>query len=387
MDVPGTGASIRALSAPTDPPRLARVVAVTAAGTSGGVLLVSSNGAGMGHLTRLLAIGRRLDDDVPRTFFSLSSAVPAMAAAGAGWEYCPSAGALGGSGAAWNDMFAERFRLVLGTYRPSVVVFDGTWPYSGLVRVRREVPATRFVWSRRAMWKPSVTGDHLGLARAFDLVVEPGEYAGAVDVGATTRATDAVRVAPVTLVDPEDLLPREVARRELGLPEQGRALLLTLGAGNINDISSDVGAVVGAVRDRHPGWTVWLTRPPISETGPPPEGVSTLQVYPLARYLRAFDGAVAAAGYNAFHELLAAGVPTVWVPNLGTTTDDQLARARFAQDAGVGWCVPDVPAGIDDALAGLVDDDRRATMAAEAVRTYPGNGAGPAAALVGGLLP
>jgi len=352
----------------------------------GGVLLVSSNGAGMGHLTRLLAVSTRLPAEVTRTFLSLSSAVPAVQELGAAWEFCPSWGAIGGSKAAWNDMFAARLRLTLRTYRPQVVVFDGTWPYAGLVKVLTESPDVRSVWSRRAMWRATVAGDHLDVARLFDLVLEPGEYAGERDVGATTRRTDATRVGPITLLDPNQLLSREDARVGLGMPAQGRALLLTLGAGNINDISTDVGAVVSAVRAEHPGWGVWLTRPPIAERGQDLAGVSTLQVYPLARYLRAFDGAVAAAGYNSYHELLGAGVPTVWVPNLDTSTDDQAARACFAAERQVGWCVTDVPRQVSPVLRELVDDDVRASRSATAVATYPVNGAGQAAALVAGLL-
>jgi len=352
----------------------------------GGVLLVSSNGAGMGHLTRLLAIASRLPEGVRRTFLSLSSAVPAVEAAGATWEYCPSFGALGGTTGAWNDMFAARLRLTLRTHRPDVVVFDGTWPYAGLLQVRAEVPDVAFVWSRRAMWRPTVTGAHLGVSSVFDLVVEPGEFAAERDVGATTRRSEARRVGPVTLLDGPDLLPRRQARRALGMPEDGKALLLTLGAGNINDITSDVGAVVTTVRERHPDWSVWLTRPPIAERGVDLEGVGTVQVYPLARYLHAFDGAVAAAGYNSYHELILAGVPTIWVPNQDTSTDDQGARARYASDVGVGWCVEDVAAEVGGALAELVDDDGRAQRRQAALARYPANGAGAAADLVAGLL-
>lgn len=355
-------------------------------GRDGGVLLVSSNGAGMGHLTRLLALARRLPEDVPRTFLSLSSAVPAVESAGATWEYCPSYGALGGTTAAWNDMFAARLRLTLSTYDPRVLVFDGTWPYAGLLEVLQESAGLRTVWSRRAMWRPTVSGSHLDVSRLFDLVLQPGEYAAERDVGATVGRPESVHVDPVTLLDREDLLPRAQARRELGMPAEGRALLLTLGAGTINDTTSDVGAVVAAVREAHPGWSVWLTRPPIAEARATPEGVGTVQVYPMARYLAAFDGAVAAAGYNSFHELLAAGLPTIWVPNLDTSTDDQEARARYAADTGVGWCVVDVAADVAAALRELTDDDERAARSALALSRYPGNGAAAASALVSGLL-
>ena len=57
--------------------------------------------------------------------------------------------------------------------------------------------------------------------------------------------------------------------------------------------------------------------------------------YPMSRYFAAFDGAVAAAGYNAYHELIALGVPSLFVP-MPRDTDDQPARARYAEGAGIG---------------------------------------------------
>ncbi len=55
----------------------------------------------------------------------------------------------------------------------------------------------------------------------------------------------------------------------------------------------------------------------------------------MSRYFAAFDAAVAAAGYNAYHELIALGVPSLFVP-MARNTDDQPARARHAERAGIG---------------------------------------------------
>ena len=55
----------------------------------------------------------------------------------------------------------------------------------------------------------------------------------------------------------------------------------------------------------------------------------------MSRYFNAFDAAIAAAGYNAFHELIALGVPALYVP-MARETDDQAARARWAESAGLG---------------------------------------------------
>ncbi len=67
-----------------------------------------------------------------------------------------------------------------------------------------------------------------------------------------------------------------------------------------------------------------------------PDGVVELDsTYPMSRYLRAFDATVSAAGYNAYHELIRFGVPSLFVP-MRRQTDDQEARARFAEASGVG---------------------------------------------------
>ncbi|MGC8001020.1 hypothetical protein, partial [Salmonella enterica] len=70
----------------------------------------------------------------------------------------------------------------------------------------------------------------------FDLVIEPGEYAERYDEGVTTQRDDAVRVAPITLLSGDEVLDRGSARRELGYGQDDRVVLITLGAGNINDI-------------------------------------------------------------------------------------------------------------------------------------------------------
>ncbi|MGC5585578.1 glycosyltransferase [Ornithinimicrobium sp. W1679] len=343
------------------------------------VLLVSSNGAGMGHLTRLLAYARRMPVATRRHVLSLSQAVPVVEHEGIPWEYLPSQGASGLLPATWRQLFAERLTEVLHRLDPDVLVFDGTHPYRGLDTALAAHPRTRAVWSRRGMWKPGRNVDQLAKASWFDAVVEPGDLAGAADRGATAQVDDVLRVPPVTLVDRDDLSPRAAARSALGLPPDGPLALVSLGAGNINDTDDEVGAAATALRDR--GIGVCVTAPSIAERAYAGGGVHLVRHFPLSEHFAAFDYAVAAAGYNSFHETLRLGVPSVFVPNADTSLDDQVGRAEEAARRGWALTTPTLTGG---RAAAVVDEllARGEELARRARADDPDNGAGAAAGAI-----
>lgn len=350
------------------------------------VLFVTSNGAGMGHLTRMLALATRSNAPLAPFFFSMSPAVPVVADFGYAWEYCPSRDELEVYAHEWNGLFAERLVDVIERFRPRALVFDGVVPYNGFRAARRQFPQLAFVWSRRSMWRPGTSGRWLRRSRWFDLVIEPGEFAATADRGPTAGRTDARRVRPITLLDRSDLLAREQARAKLGIDHDTTAVLVSLGAGNINDVRSDLDVVVDVV-NRRPGWRVYATKAPISRAGRPvTDGFDTISKYPLARYLTAFDAAVVACGYNAYHESILSGTPTVFVPK-ETMTDDQHARASYAGESGLGIAVDEVtPELIGKALDQLTDPATAAEVRQRCLEQYPGNGAAEAMALIENLL-
>lgn len=171
----------------------------------------------------------------------MSQAVPVVAQYGYRYEYLPSAGALGMTSSTWQPLFEERLIETIERVRPDLVVFDGTHPYRGIDAALEAVPGTRWVWSRRGMWKPGLNVDQLAKSSWFDDILEPGDFAQEYDEGASASAL-AHRVAPVTLVERVDLLPRAEARARLGLPAEGPIGLVALGAGNINGTTGDVGS-------------------------------------------------------------------------------------------------------------------------------------------------
>ena len=353
------------------------------------VLFVSSNGAGVGHLMRLMALARHAPADVEPIFLTFSQGAKVVDDAGYFVEYLASRSISGATAVAWHPMLRERVNELIERYDVRALVFDGTWPYQGLLDAATDQPGVALVWSRRAMWKPKVSNPVLdGETGRFDLVIEPGEFAAEDDRGATRKhRRDALRVGPVCYLDLEELLPPAVAREELQLDPDRPAALVNLGAGNINDVSSQLGMVVGRLAEETE-LQVCVTRSIIADQQAQlPDNVRTISVYPLARYLPAFDLAFAAAGYNSYHELLLAGVPTAFIPNTDTATDDQAARSRYAHRVGVGFDLPDPTAAtVDEAVRKLLDPDVRRRMHERAVARRLPNGAATGMAAIVDLL-
>lgn len=353
------------------------------------VLFVSSNGGGMGHLTRLLATARRASAGVEPVFFTLSTAVSVVREQGflceffASWEHRKLAGG------EWDPLFSHRLSEIIRTYRPRAVVFDGTAPYAGILENAKRHPQIPFVWSRRGMWRSGAgKAFRIAQARSFDLVIEPGELAGAFDAGLTAQHRDqALTVDPVLLLRPDEALGHDEAARELGLDPEAPAALVSLGAGNIADVTDlrdGVVSALGAVE----GLQVCVTDPVIAEQSSESSRgrIRSISVHPLSRYLAAFDFAVAASGYNSFHELMAARVPSIFVPNRDTALDDQEARARFAEQAGAGACVVSAGPELHDALRPFLDVEARRRMQERAGELARGDGAAQAMRAVEALL-
>jgi len=175
------------------------------------------------------------------------------------------------------------------------------------------------IWSNRGFLKADVARVPVPEG-VFDLIIVPGEL-GVVYEESLLDGIRKIQVPPVGLLKDDELLGREEARQALGLPAGGRLALFSLGPGNLKDVS---GIGHSLIRDfEAEGFQVVWTRAPISVRDVElPAGVLSLSVYPLVRYLRAFDVFVGAAGYNTCCEVVQAGVPTLLVPN------DQLAVSK-----------------------------------------------------------
>jgi hypothetical protein len=304
------------------------------------ILFVTSNGVGIGHLTRMLAVARRCPQPLEPVFLTLSQAIRIVREQGFLVEYLPYHGLLGCDIQHWNRCLREEINELIAFYDPPVLVFDGHVPYQGLVDALGDNPDVGSVWSRRGMWQPGRGKEAIGRERHFDAVVEPRDLAGGFDRGLTAQSRSRSRVVdPIRLLDEGDLLSRRQARAALGIGSARPAVLLQLGAGNNYDYTTLRRSAIALLRERYYA-DVRVAQWPIAEAPLDlPEGVRSISEFPLSRYARAFDLVLSAAGYNSFHELLLAGVPAIFVPNEHPQQDDQLARARFVEHEDLGACV------------------------------------------------
>ncbi|WP_416899033.1 MAG: glycosyltransferase [Minwuia sp.] len=360
------------------------------------VAFVCINGSGMGHATRILAIARRLPEGITPLIVSNSPALDAFdLLPGAVIEHIPGFDYLDMSRRAWTSQLRREFDALLRFYGATVVVQDGTALYPWLLDgVLGNDLGRRLAWIRRPMWRDvEAVYKNLENQKFCDLVIEPGEAAAEIDDGPTTRAMELappparfVRTAPIRLLDDSEILDRPAARVRLGIGNGEKAVLIQLGAGAIERNWDAAGGAIAALR-RRGGVRIFLARWKIAGDLPMfGEDVTVLDAYPLARLFPAFDMVVSAAGYNSYHELAAARVPAIFVPNR-MEVDDQARRAGHA--ATQGWAEVELrsPAGT---FAGRIEAAVNRVLERPSRLLDPGvavNGARQAAEAIAALCP
>jgi len=316
------------------------------------ILFFNINGSGTGHLSRCLAYAHRMRGRVRPIFFSLASAIEVIHDMGFEADYFVSEFWSASHINAWNRELAFRFGLMLEEVRPEAVVFDGTWPFAGFMHACDQYGIKTRIWSNRGLDKEGLEPVTVK-ENEFDLVIQPGEFSAKFTIERAKRPGRIVTTPPVTLLKGDELLDRDEAREELGLEHDGRYALFTLGPGNLKDVTDVAHGLLDEMRGR--GFTVVWARAPISVRDVSlPDDVLAISVYPLVRYLRAFDTIASAAGYNACCEIVQAGAPTLLVPNT-QVRDDQILRANMTARYAPAVVSPcETPAEQREAVDGLL---------------------------------
>lgn len=305
------------------------------------VVMFPTNGVGFGHFTRMLALAKRMkekDPDLEVIFFTTMPTLHLLKPFGipahhiAGPKYFK-----GVDSAQWNALLEEELTLCLETHQPSMFIFDGAFPYRGMLRAIQGRENLNKVWMRRGMFRKGakIPVDSI---QHFDAIVRPGDAINE-DGHELNHGVELIQCPPMVLLDESELLTRETARYRLGIPQDCRAVYVQLGAGQINDIESEIRMTLDELLNRD-GIHVVLGESMIgARIDVQLPNVHILRDYPNAQYFNGFDAVIQAGGYNSFHETRAFGLPALFYPNLETGMDDQLARCLLAEEEGWGYVV------------------------------------------------
>ena len=307
-------------------------------GPSNTVVLFPTNGVGFGHFTRMYALARRLrrkNPDLEIIFFTTMPTLHIPYADGFPTYHLAGPKKFGGMDSeAWNAMVQEMLTLVLETHRPSAFVFDGAFPYRGMLDSLDTIAVPKKIWVRRGMFRKgsSIPVDSIG---KFDLIVHPGDAvphaSSEVEHNAQVELVEAI-----TVLDSDEMWDRVDARRRIGVPEGSTAVYVQLGAGRINDIDSEIRMVIDALLGDSNVHVILGESMLGGRLRIDLDRVHLIRDYPNALFLQAFDYSVQAGGYNSFHEMRTLRIPTLFLPNMNTGMDDQLARCRVAEQEGWG---------------------------------------------------
>ena len=302
------------------------------------VVMFPTNGVGFGHFTRLLAVAKRmkkLNPELEIIFFTTMPTLHLLKPYGipahhiSGPKYFK-----GMSSEEWNALLEEELSVCFETHRPSMFLFDGAFPYRGMLRAIQGRNSIQKMWMRRGTFRKgsSIPVDSI---EHFDAVIHPEDSVDTV-VEDVEHNIEVMTCPPIVMLDSEELLSKEKARSRLGLPQDAIVVYVQLGAGEINDIESEIRLTLECLLE-NPAVYVILGESLIGERiDVDLPRVQILRDYPNSMYFRGFDATVQAGGYNSFHETRTFGLPALFYPNLNTGMDDQLARCKVAEEEGWG---------------------------------------------------
>ena len=305
------------------------------------VVMFPTNGVGFGHFTRMLALAKRMKQQDPSLeiiFFTTMPTLHLLKPYGipahhiSGPKYFK-----GFESGDWNALLEEELTLCLETHKPSMFIFDGAFPYRGMLRAIQDRDGLKKIWMRRGMFKKGarIPVDSI---QHFDTIIRPGDAINHSEEE-LDHGLEVLTSSPIVLLDQSELLSREQARYRLGIPLDCRAVYVQLGAGQINEISSEIRMTLDVLL-KYDNLHVILGESMIGDRiDVEMADLHIIRDYPNSQYFNGFDAVIQAGGYNSFHETRAFGLPALFYPNMETGMDDQLARCKIAVEEGWGYVV------------------------------------------------
>ncbi len=304
------------------------------------ILFIVINGDGLGHLTRALAVARRLSkfSDFDVIFYTTSIAWELVKNFGFPCYYIPARERMREdvSMRDWESKIQLKLEDIIKTHRPGIAVFDGAYPSTAILAPLMKIDWIKKLWIKREGDRPNMSGFEI-YDKFFDNIVVPTE------VGLSYQDTPSRKwyCSPILMLDGTQGYERTQVRELYHVNEEDCFWYVQLGNEETYDKKEKVDFVIKQLLQNKRN--VILLGESISGTPQNirDERVITIRDYPNSRLFKGIDCAVSAAGYNTFHELLSFKIPSIFIPNLRVLKDNQAARAKRAEDLGIGIALTD----------------------------------------------
>ncbi len=308
------------------------------------ILFMPTNGSGLGHLTRSLAIARRLKEMYPNVeiiFFTTSFAINIIKEEGFLAYYFPSVNLLPKNISDRDiDNIMERNLIeIIKRHNIDTLVFDGVFPYAYLINVIEKLESLNPIWIQRGMYKSGKSKVVINRESFFNLIIVPSEanqyYSN------LNKNSNFQYCSPIVYSKRSELLPREVIIKMWNLDPNKKTVYIQLGEGLYNDANSLISKVVKALK-REKDLQIVVAESIIAHKPYKVDpDIFVIRDYPNSIYFNAFDFAIITGSYNTFHETIYFGLPSILFPIKETGTDDHFARTEIAQKLNTGFVITD----------------------------------------------
>lgn len=297
------------------------------------VVIVPTNGVGLGHAQRTSLIASSLDPTKVQPVFAAFPSCMKMIRS-YGYDVMPLVSRTAYHGLEHANDVVNYIRLSALSKGASTLVFDGGYVFDSIYRTILD-EALNGIWIRRGMWQPSQNNTvSLDREKVFGRVIVPTE--AFEELNETYSHGDHVRhVGPIVQRLNLDGAARSAIRAEIaqrfGKPFK-KLVVTMLGGGVAVDRKAQIQAISGILDQRSDLLNLLVVWPTATvEAGAFTwENTRVVKTHHASALVAASDLYISAVGYNSFHEVMYNNVPTIFMPQMNSFMDDQRTRALAA---------------------------------------------------------
>ena len=110
-------------------------------------------------------------------------------------------------------------------------LFDGAFPYRGMLNSIKDTSNVDKIWIRRGTFRKDVKTIPSESINHFDAIIRPGDSISEESISEIEHDAAEIRCNPIVLLDEDEMRGRGELRRRLGIPKSAVVCYLQLGAG------------------------------------------------------------------------------------------------------------------------------------------------------------